>query len=74
MGAQRVTIGRRRGVAHYITHTDGSRLCDDGWDCVSLKPYPNAENDREWIKLLQRWERAALSRPAAQAQPKETDK
>jgi hypothetical protein len=59
--AIRVTAYRRRGVGHWIEHTDGSPVCPPGdWRCVAMKPYAKNESEREYARLQRRWE-AALS-------------
>lgn len=56
LGAERVSMDRRRGVYHYIAHTDnGTRACGDSWDCVMFKPYPE-QSEKPWVKMLARWE------------------
>ena len=55
LGAYRITINRKRGVAHYIAHRDGSAMHGSIWECFSFKPYPNNEEDKNWNKLMQRW-------------------
>lgn len=56
----RLSVNRRRGVAHYLEHVDGTPPCVDGdWDCVSFKPYPKNEADQEWSKLIARFKEAA---------------
>ena len=55
LGAYRISINRKRGVAHYIAHQDGSPLHGYKWDCASFKPYPTNDDDKNWNKLMQRW-------------------
>jgi hypothetical protein len=67
LGAYRITVNRKRGVAHYIAHIgDGTKPCVGGdWGCAMLKPYPKNEDDKPWRQLLVRWDET-VSR-AAQA-------
>lgn len=62
LGAYKVSVNRKRGVAHYIAHADGSSNCEflasDVWACSMLKPYPLSPADREYAKLMSRWEAA----------------
>jgi hypothetical protein len=58
LGAHRITVDRKRGVYHYINHTDGTRACGDGWDCIAVKPYPKIEADKPYAKLVARWEQS----------------
>jgi hypothetical protein len=55
LGAVRIIFNRKRGVAHYIEHRDGSPMHEPGWDCVSMKPYPTLESDKAWKQLTMRW-------------------
>ena len=54
----RVSVNRKRGVAHWIEHEDGTAACGapNEWSCVALKPYPKDESQREYAKLKARWE------------------
>jgi hypothetical protein len=54
----KVSVNRRRGVAHWIDHVDGTPACGGNWTCVALKPYARDESQREYAKLMQRWEAA----------------
>ena len=54
--AMRVSLGRRRGVAHWIEHEDSSPACNGPWQCAALKPYVKDETQREYAKLKRRWE------------------
>ena len=56
LGAQRVSANRRRGVYNYIVHTDQTQACDGPWESVAFKPYPLAQEHKEYFKLIQRWE------------------
>lgn len=59
----RVSVNRRRGVAHAIVHMDDdTAACGGDWSCCAMKPYPSSPSDQEWSKLLTRW---AASRKAA---------
>jgi len=56
LSASRVTVNRKRGVWHGIVHIgDSSMACDGPWDCVALKPYCKDETQREYAKLMRRW-------------------
>jgi hypothetical protein len=55
LGANRLTVNRKRGVAHYIAHTDGSPACGGDWTCIALKPYPKVEAEKAYSKLVARW-------------------
>jgi hypothetical protein len=58
MGAYHITVNRRRGVAHYIAHLDGSPMHEPGWECSMMKPYPVNKADTPYQKLIDRWEAA----------------
>jgi hypothetical protein len=62
LGAEKISVDRKRGVQHYIAHADGSRNCDflasGAWICAAFKPYPANPFDREYAKLLRRWDAA----------------
>jgi hypothetical protein len=51
----RISVNRRRGVAHWIEHADGTPMHGLGWECAALKPYPKNEADKPYRKLLDRW-------------------
>lgn len=55
LGATKIRVDRKPGVAHYIAHMDGSPMHDKGWDCAALKPYPAREEDKPWAQLCARW-------------------
>jgi hypothetical protein len=58
----RISFNRRRGIMHWIEHRDGSKVCEEGaWSCAAFKPYPKAEAEKEYAKLLARWECAAVT-------------
>ena len=41
---------------HWIEHRDGSKVCDLGiWSCCAFKPYPKQESEKEYHKLVQKW-------------------
>ena len=53
----RVSVNRKRGVAHWIEHVNGTKPCGGGdWSCAALKPYPRDESKREYSLLKARWE------------------
>ena len=60
LGANRISVNRKRGVYHYIAHADGSTFCYEPgeWSTVMLKPYPKREADRPRFQMCQRWEAA----------------
>lgn len=58
LGANKIRVDRKPGVAHYVAHTDGSPMHEDGWACAAVKPYPAREEDKEWRKLCDRWNEA----------------
>jgi hypothetical protein len=51
----KVTMNRRRGVAHYIAHTSSFCVAANAFTCVAIKPYPAKECDKEYFKLMARW-------------------
>lgn len=57
----KIAVNRKRGVAHWIEHVDGSRACGGPWECVALKPYVKDETQREYAKLKRRWEARSLT-------------
>ena len=58
--AARITFMRRRGVAHWIEHQDGSKLCRPGvWTCVAFKPYAREQAQRPYAVLIQQWDAEA---------------
>ena len=60
LSATRITVNRRRGVAHAIVHMNGGSVCISGdWTCAAMKPYPKNEDERESRKLMSRWEKAS---------------
>jgi len=63
--ALKVRVNGKRGVAHYLEHTDCSPLCVEGkWLCSQFKPYPKNENDREWRRMMDRFEAAVSAKEA----------
>lgn len=56
LSAIRLTVNRKRGVGHSIVHL-GLSSCDgtDGFSCAAFKPYPRRQEDREYHKLMARW-------------------
>ena len=67
LGATKIRVNRKPGVAHYIAHTDGSPMHANGWDCAAMKPYPVRAEDKPWAQLCARWNDAENS-------PKEIEK
>jgi hypothetical protein len=43
--AIRMSVNRKRGVAHAIAH-------------VMLKPYPKLDADKPWFQMIERWNAA----------------
>lgn len=67
----RITWHRRRGLTHWIEHADGTKVCIPGeWSCAEFKPYQQRAEDRDYAKLLRRWDEAS---PAPVAQPSERE-
>lgn len=56
LGAIKITVNRKLGVSHYISHKDGSR-CDNTnkWTCAMMKPYPRRDEDKPWFKMIAYW-------------------
>ena len=62
LSAVRISVNRKRGVAHAILHcNNGTPACGDSWTCAALKPYPKDEAEREYAKLKARWETYATA-------------
>jgi hypothetical protein len=58
--ASRITYGGWFGIAHWIEHVDGTRVCIPGeWSCATFKPYPKRAEDHEYFKLMRRWDEAS---------------
>jgi len=57
LGAMRISVNRRRGVANYIEHMGGDRDCkaSDGFSCAMLKPYPKRPEDRPSFAMIEKW-------------------
>lgn len=61
LGAIRITVNRRQGVAHHIAHirsdAPGEPICVSprAFSCAAMKPYPLRDEDKEWFKLCARW-------------------
>ena len=55
LGANKITVNRKRGVFHYVAHMDGSPMHESGWDSICLKPYPKIEADKPYAQLIERW-------------------
>lgn len=55
LGAYRLSINRKRGVAHYIAHMDATPLCGGPRECAMLKPYPKREEDKPRFAMVVRW-------------------
>lgn len=52
-----ISVNRKRGVAHWIEHMDGTRVCVLGdWGCAALKPYAKVESERPSRKLVALWD------------------
>jgi hypothetical protein len=74
LGAFKIRVDRKPGVAHYIEHLDGSR-CDQidrrEWSSAMLKPYPKNDADKPWHQMVARWDAGhevpASHRPKAAA-------
>ena len=59
--AMPVTFNRKRGVCHYLQHSDFTKLCIEGdWSAVMFKPYPKDENERPKVKMFDEWNKKAL--------------
>jgi hypothetical protein len=55
----RISFGRKRGVAHYIDHVKLSECrATAGWTVAILKPYPKREEDKPYWQMIQRWNAA----------------
>ena len=65
LGGARITFNRKRGVAHYIDH-QGQTSCQrtKEFTCAMMKPYPKKDEDKEWFKMIERWNK---ENPAARA-------
>lgn len=55
LGAQRISVERRRGVAHYIVHLGKGCGSDDGYACAMVKPYPKRDEEKPWFQMIERW-------------------
>lgn len=56
LGGHRITINRKHGVVHYVAHMEQTKcLLTEGFSCLAMKPYPRREEDKEWFKLVARW-------------------
>jgi hypothetical protein len=56
--AMRIVVNRGRYIVHWIEHADGSKGIPDEWKCSACKPYPKESSQREFAKLMRRWEGA----------------
>ena len=57
--AYKVRLAGMNGVSNYIEHTDGTPVCDSSeWGCTAFKPYAKDESEREYSKMVARWEAA----------------
>jgi hypothetical protein len=60
--AFKISINRKRGVEHHLDHavtSDASaRECKvpHAYYCSMMKPYPKAEQDAPWFKMLAAWD------------------
>lgn len=61
LGANKLTIGRQKGITHYIAYLDNGKMPYGYWTCAELKPYHSEPDKREWKKLCTRWN---LANPA----------
>lgn len=74
LGAFKITLNRKRGVSHYISHRRGGKFGDActpsvdagggvGRDfiCAMMKPYPKRDEDKPWVKMMLDWN-AAVTR------------
>lgn len=55
LGALKIRVSGKYGVCHYIEHMDGSKMCKSGFECAAIKPYPKNEREKEYYKLIERW-------------------
>jgi hypothetical protein len=59
MGATRLRVNGKIGVSHYIDHAQSTDCtATNGFICAALKPYPKLDDDKEWFKLRERWNKA----------------
>ena len=57
----RMSVNRKRAVAHWIEHKRGEiGGCDGaaGYSCAMVKPYPKADSDKPWFQMIERWNAA----------------
>ena len=58
--AMKVTFNRKRGICHYLQHSDFTPVCDPGeWSAIMFKPYPKDENERPKLKMYKEWNNKA---------------
>ncbi len=57
LSATRITVNRKRGVAHAIVYLGGG-MPEGDWSCAMMKPYPKNESERPSRQMMQRWEEA----------------
>ena len=55
LGARKIRVNRKQGVYHYIAHMDGETAINGQWCCAMFKPYPKDTNDREYKRMMDRW-------------------
>lgn len=49
----------KRGILHWITHRDTSRVCLDGtWATTEWGPGKGPDSDRLWWRMVQSWNSA----------------
>ena len=58
--AMKLTINRQRGVYHWIEHTARENSCCavTGYEAQMFKPYPKKDCDKDWFKMIERWNNA----------------
>jgi len=54
LSAMRISVNRKRGVAHCIVYMDGG-VPEGDWSCAAMKPYPKNEADRPSRQMIKRW-------------------
>jgi hypothetical protein len=67
LSAVKTRVNGRAGVYHRIVHADDGRAaCGGDWSCYAEKPYPKDDGQREYRKLLDRWQAARTGEPSGQ--------
>ena len=56
LSAMKISINRKRGVAHSIVHYGKSCGSDKDYSCAMMKPYP--KEDRPVDQMIDRWNAA----------------